>query len=83
VAGERHIRTAIGRDYRDVPPTKGVFRGNSQSELSVLVRVTRSEAPIVADHRQELFFNSQPPVFGERSPVADEAFRVQQQQQQQ
>jgi transglutaminase-like putative cysteine protease len=23
--GERHIRTAIGRDYADVPPTKGVY----------------------------------------------------------
>ncbi len=83
IAGERHIRTAIGRDYSDVPPTKGVFRGNAQSELGVIVRVTRGDAPMVVDHRQELFFNSQPPVFGERSPVADEAFRQQQQQQQQ
>jgi transglutaminase-like putative cysteine protease len=83
VAGERHIRAAIGRDYNDVPPTKGVFRGNAQSDLNVIVRVTRGEAPMVADHRQELLFNAQPPVFGERSPVADEAFRYQQQQQQQ
>jgi transglutaminase-like putative cysteine protease len=27
IAGERHIRVAVGRDYADVPPTKGVFRG--------------------------------------------------------
>jgi transglutaminase-like putative cysteine protease len=45
MAGERHIRTAIGRDYADVPPTKGIFRGRSTSELSVAVRVTPSEAP--------------------------------------
>jgi transglutaminase-like putative cysteine protease len=43
VAGDRHIRTAIGRDYADVPPTKGVFRGETASELSVAVRVTASD----------------------------------------
>ena len=32
---------AIGRDYADVPPTRGVFKGVSavRSELSVAVRV--------------------------------------------
>ena len=43
VAGDRHIRTAIGRDYADVPPTHGMFRGRAKSELSVAVRVTPSE----------------------------------------
>ena len=43
IAGDRHIRTAIGRDYSDVPPTHGVFRGRSKSELTVAVRVTPSE----------------------------------------
>jgi transglutaminase-like putative cysteine protease len=43
VAGDRHIRTAIGRDYSDVPPTHGIFRGRADSELSVAVRVTPSE----------------------------------------
>jgi transglutaminase-like putative cysteine protease len=44
LAGDRHIRTAIGRDYADVPPTKGIFRGRTASELSVAVRVTSSES---------------------------------------
>jgi len=41
VAGERHIRVAVGRDYSDVPPTRGVFKGSSavRSELAVSVRV--------------------------------------------
>ena len=41
VAGERHIRVAIGRDYADVPPTRGVFKGLSsvRSELAVGVSV--------------------------------------------
>ena len=41
VAGDRHIRTAIGRDYADVPPTHGIFRGRAASELTVAVRVRR------------------------------------------
>jgi len=43
IAGDRHIRTAIGRDYSDVPPTHGIFRGRTRSELSVAVRVEPSE----------------------------------------
>jgi transglutaminase-like putative cysteine protease len=41
LAEERHIRVAIGRDYTDVPPTRGVFKGGSavRSELAVAVRV--------------------------------------------
>ena len=44
LARDRHIRTAIGRDYADVPPTRGMFRGQACSELTVAVRVTPSEA---------------------------------------
>jgi transglutaminase-like putative cysteine protease len=43
IAGDRHIRTAIGRDYADVPPTHGIFRGRTKSELSVAVQVSLSE----------------------------------------
>jgi transglutaminase-like putative cysteine protease len=50
VTGERHIRTAIGRDYADVPPTRGMFRGFAASDLTVAVRVTPSEATAGLDH---------------------------------
>ena len=30
IAGDRHIRVAIGRDYADVPPTRGVFKGDER-----------------------------------------------------
>ncbi|MEM9252959.1 MAG: transglutaminase family protein [Planctomycetota bacterium] len=43
--GERHIRTAVGRDYADVPPTRGVYRGNSQGKMEVGVRVTELATP--------------------------------------
>jgi len=40
-AEERHIRVAIGRDYADVPPTRGVYTGVTtvKSELAVGVQV--------------------------------------------
>jgi len=44
-AGENHVRTAVGRDYADVPPTKGVFKGGASSELTVAVRVAPSDTP--------------------------------------
>lgn len=38
---ERHVRVAVGRDYADVPPSRGVFRGNGASELTTEVKVER------------------------------------------
>lgn len=43
---ERHIRVAIGRDYADVPPTRGVYRGKAESELAVSVRIAPSQIAI-------------------------------------
>ncbi|HWS88050.1 MAG TPA: transglutaminase family protein [Pyrinomonadaceae bacterium] len=45
LAGQRHIRVAVGRDYADVPPTRGVFKGAAESELSVAVQVKPAEEP--------------------------------------
>lgn len=44
-AGERHIAVAIGRDYADVPPTRGLFRGGADSKMEVGVQVTRADRP--------------------------------------
>ena len=49
LTANRHIRVAVGRDYSDVPPTHGVFRGDVKSELAVDVQVAPSEAPILED----------------------------------
>ncbi len=43
LASGRHIRVAVGRDYADVPPTRGIFRGRATSELAVTVKVLQSE----------------------------------------
>lgn len=40
VAGRRYVRIAVGRDYRDVPPTRGVIEGGGKSRLEVDVRMT-------------------------------------------
>jgi transglutaminase-like putative cysteine protease len=45
IASERHIRVAIGRDYGDVPPTRGIFKGQAKTDLSVAVKVIPSAAP--------------------------------------
>lgn len=79
LALERHIAVAVGRDYGDVPPTKGVFKGESGSELGVAVSVTRAESA----QAQELV----PSVIwiapGHSDDTAADAFDQHQQQQQQ
>lgn len=39
VNDDRHVRIAIGRDYRDVAPTRGVLQGGGKTELKVSVRI--------------------------------------------
>jgi transglutaminase-like putative cysteine protease len=39
--GERHVLVALGRDYRDVTPLKGVYSGSPSSTTSVTVELTR------------------------------------------
>jgi transglutaminase-like putative cysteine protease len=80
IAGDQHIRVAIGRDYADVPPTRGVFKGASavRSELAVAVRVGPvhtgpgdETAPFLSWQSREA-----------SSPVRDDGASQQQQQQQ-
>lgn len=51
IAQHRHIRTAVGRDYADVPPTHGIFRGKTASELYVAVKVEASEKAPALDRK--------------------------------
>jgi transglutaminase-like putative cysteine protease len=45
IVGERHLSVAVGRDYADVPPSHGVFKGEAESRLSVGVSVHRASGP--------------------------------------
>ncbi len=42
MAGVRHIKTAVGRDYEDVPPHKGFFKGGKTERLKVSVTVQQN-----------------------------------------
>jgi len=75
LAAERHIRAAIGRDYSDVPPTRGVFRGEAGSELAVLVTVSLADSPTRPDRVM--------PAATWIAPSTPEAEAADQQQQQQ
>lgn len=80
LADERHIRVAVGRDYADVPPTRGTFKGVAESELAIAVSVEPTQAP--ARHEDFLRvarpMSSPPP-----TPSMPERLYHQQQQQQQ
>jgi transglutaminase-like putative cysteine protease len=45
--GERHVQIGIGRDYHDVPPLRGVFKGAERQALSVMVTVSRTTGEMV------------------------------------
>jgi transglutaminase-like putative cysteine protease len=49
VCQDRHIKVAVGRDYAEIPPTRGVFKGGAESELSVSVVVGLADAPAPED----------------------------------
>ena len=73
VTDERHVRVAIGRDYADVPPTRGVFRGKAESELAVTVRIAPSQIPLTDELPLE------PPTWMPSANEVDERDQVQQQ----
>ena len=77
VGGDRHIRVAIGRDYADVPPTRGVYKGESQSELSVTVTVSPADSVVPPPAAPSFVVRSRPVLL--RAP----ARQLEQEQQQQ
>jgi transglutaminase-like putative cysteine protease len=42
-AGARHCRLAVGRDYLDAAPVRGVRRGGGKESMTVTVRVTANQ----------------------------------------
>ncbi|MEM6823123.1 MAG: transglutaminase family protein, partial [Verrucomicrobiota bacterium] len=43
VAGERHVMVAVGRDYEDVTPMRGTYKGATDQQLNVMVSLKRTE----------------------------------------
>lgn len=79
LACDRHIRVAVGRDYADVPPTRGVFKGNAESELSVAVSVAETGKP----RRHEEFLRIVRPMPHRHAPTEPDGPAQQAQAQQQ
>ncbi|MFM2308892.1 MAG: hypothetical protein RLY87_1013 [Chloroflexota bacterium] len=52
-SGERHITVATGRDYADVTPTRGIYRGVANEALGVSVRINDDDthAPLIHNTR--------------------------------
>jgi transglutaminase-like putative cysteine protease len=83
LAGERHIACAVGRDYSDVPPSRGVYKGEAESELAVGVTVRRARTAVT---EPEFLRISQPSSRGtsaRRAAASTLAYDQQRQQQQQ
>ena len=78
VGGDRHIRVAIGRDYADVPPTRGVYKGEAQSELSVAVTVSPADSAATPEAAKPALVVRSRPVLARSA-----ALRTEQEQQQQ
>jgi transglutaminase-like putative cysteine protease len=79
LTGERYVRAAVGRDYNDVPPTRGTFKGAAESELSIAVAIEPTQAPV----RHEDFLKVARPMSASPTPSMPERLYHQQQQQQQ
>jgi transglutaminase-like putative cysteine protease len=79
MAAERHVRAAVGRDYSDVPPTRGTFKGLADTELSIAVAIEPTQAPV----RHEDFLKVARPMVSTATPSMPERLYHQQQQQQQ
>lgn len=78
IAGVRHIRTAIGRDYADVAPTLGIMKGSAKTDLQVRVRVTPSEAVLPPD--QEFASDEEWSRFLQKDQETEQLHAAQQQQ---
>jgi transglutaminase-like putative cysteine protease len=40
-AGQGHVAAAVGRSYADVPPNRGIYRGDADETISVSVKMTK------------------------------------------
>jgi transglutaminase-like putative cysteine protease len=75
-AGLRHVRVGVGRDYADVPPTRGVFKGRSSSTLSVSVGIAPGDSlPTIDPAVMHVSWTRA----HERQPVMDQQRQMQQQ----
>lgn len=54
IASENHVRLAIGRNYNDCSPVKGVFKGNAEAQLQVKVEVNSDKNKLSATLKNDM-----------------------------
>ena len=83
VVGENFVKVAVGRDYRDVPPNKGVWRGRARETIDVAVQSHELKAippELAAERFQPLEVPTYPPSFVGHREMASHQQAAQQQQ---
>jgi transglutaminase-like putative cysteine protease len=84
IVGPNFVKVAIGRDYRDVPPNKGVFRGAAKEHMDVRVlgeELSAIPPGLAAERFQNLSLPQNPstaPLLADRPARADQAQQQQQ-----
>ncbi|MDP9172599.1 MAG: transglutaminase family protein [Planctomycetota bacterium] len=83
VVGGNFVKVAIGRDFNDVPPNRGVYRGNAEETISVTVKSEELPA-IPAELAAERIQSLEVPIYapgyeGEREFVNQQGNQQQQQ----
>jgi transglutaminase-like putative cysteine protease len=80
---DNFVKVAIGRDFRDVPPNKGIYRGNAEETIIAIVSTeTLTVVPpeLTSDRTQHLNVPTFP---GKHAPYRDQVVQQQEHQQQQ
>lgn len=80
IANENHVRLAVGKNYNDCSPLKGVFKGNVEEELSVKVNVSTTKNSTNSNH---FVTDAEPDETINSFQKNQEIIHLQQQQQQQ
>jgi len=88
-ADERYVRIGVGRDFNDVPPNRGVFRGQSAEVLKVAVRLRPIQPSDLAQRAREIYPRPRSVAYSGRQArrpqplsILEQSINAQQQQQQ-
>ncbi|HSV14001.1 MAG TPA: transglutaminase family protein [Tepidisphaeraceae bacterium] len=84
IIGANFVKVAVGRDFRDVPPNKGLYRGNAQESIDVKVQSEELRlvpAELAAERVLPLGIPTYPAGFSIHREMAEQQVEVQQQQQ--
>lgn len=83
IVGPNFVKVAVGRDYRDVPPNKGIFRGKAKEQIEVAVQtdaLNRVPAELAAERFASLPVPTYPAGYVAHRELINQQPEVQQQQ---